>query len=49
MRSQLSNEIFRDELLSLYQEKDLPTAKCGTRTTEAMGRLIREMETGLWL
>ena len=30
MRSRLSNEIFRDMLLSLYQKKICPTAKCGT-------------------
>ena len=47
MRSQLSNEIFRDELLSLYQEKDLSYSQVRDAATEAMGRLIREMETGL--
>ena len=29
MRSRLSNEIFRDELLSLYQQKDLSYSRCG--------------------
>ena len=47
MRSQLSNEIFRDELLSLYQQKDLSYSQVRDAATEAMGRLIREMETGL--
>ena len=47
MRSQLSNEIFRDELLSLYQKKDLSYQQVRDRATEAMGRLIWEMETGL--
>ena len=47
MRSQLSNEIFRDELLSLYQEKDLSYSQVRDAAAEAMGRLIREMETGL--
>lgn len=47
MRSQLSNEIFRDELLSLYQKKDLSYSQVRDAATEAMGRLIREMETGL--
>ena len=47
MRSQLSNEIFRDELLSLYQQKDLSYGQVRDAATEAMGRLIREMETGL--
>ena len=47
MRSQLSNEIFRDELLSLYQKKDLSYSQVRDTATEAMRRLIREMETGL--
>ena len=47
MRSQLSNEIFRDELLSLYQQKDLSYSQVRDAATEAMRRLIREMETGL--
>ena len=47
MRSQLSNEIFRDELLSIYQKKDLSYSQVRDATMEAMGRLIREMETGL--
>ena len=47
MRSQLSNEIFQDELLSLYQQKDLSYQQVRDAAMEAMGRLIREMETGL--
>ena len=47
MRSKLSNEIFRDELLSLYQQKDLSYSQVRDAAMEAMGRLIREMETGL--
>ena len=47
MRSQLSNEIFRDELLSLYQKKDLSYQQVRDAAREAMGRLIQEMETGL--
>lgn len=47
MRSQLSNEIFRDELLSLYQQKDLSYSQVRDAAVETMGRLIREMETGL--
>ena len=47
MRSRLSNEIFRDELLSLYQQKDQSYQQVRDRAAEAMGRLIREMETGL--
>ena len=47
MRSQLSNEIFRDGLLSLYQQKDLSYQQVRNQAAETMGRLIREMETGL--
>ena len=47
MRSHLSNEIFQDELLSLYQQKDLSHQQVRDAATEAMGRLIREMESGL--
>ena len=47
MRSQLSNDIFRDELLSLYQQKDLSYQQVRDAAMDAMGRLIREMETGL--
>ena len=48
MRSQLSNDIFQDELLSLYQEKDLSYQQVRDAAMEAMGRLIREMKSGLW-
>ena len=47
MRSQLSNEIFRDELLSLYQQKNLSYSQVRDAAMDAMGRLIRETETGL--
>ncbi|SCI15404.1 Polar organelle development protein [uncultured Flavonifractor sp.] len=47
MRSQLSYEIYRDELLSLYQEKDLSYQQVRDAAMEAMGRLIREMKSGL--
>ena len=47
MRSQLSNDIFQDELLSLYQEKDLSYQQVRDAAMEAMGRLIREMKSGL--
>lgn len=30
MRSKLSNEIFHDEMLSLYQQKIYPISRCGT-------------------
>lgn len=47
MRSQLSNDIFQDELLSLYQEKDLSYQEVRDAAMEAIGRLIREMKSGL--
>ena len=47
MRSQLSNDIFQDELLSLYQEKDLSYQQVRDAAMEAMGRVIREMKSGL--
>ncbi len=47
MRSKLSNEIFRDELMQLYQEKDLSYEEVVTATRESMRELIREMETSL--
>ena len=47
MRSQLSNDIFQDELLSIYQEKDLSCQEVRDAAMEAMGRLIREMKSGL--
>ena len=47
MRSQLSNDICQDELLSLYQEKDLSYQEVRDAAMEAMGRLIREMKSGL--
>ena len=47
MRSQLSNDIFRDELLSLYQEKDQSYQEVRDAAMNAMGRLIREMKSGL--
>ena len=47
MRSQLSNEIFQDELLSLYQQKDQTYKEVRDTAMEAMGQLIREMESGL--
>lgn len=47
MRSQLSNDIFQDELMSLYQEKDLSYQEVRDAAIEAMGRLIREMKSNL--
>ena len=47
MRSKLTNEIFQDDLLHLYQQKDLSYKEVVTAAREAMGELIREMETSL--
>ena len=47
MRSQLSNVIFQDELLSLYQQKDISYQEVRDTATEAMGQLIREMKSNL--
>ena len=47
MRSQLSNDIFRDELLSLYQKKDISYQEVRDAAARSMGQLIREMETNL--
>ena len=47
MRSQLSDDIFQDELLSLYQQKDISYQEVRDTATEAMGQLIREMKSGL--
>jgi len=47
MRSKLTNEIFQDDLLHLYQQKDLSYKDVVTAAREAMGELIREMESSL--
>lgn len=47
MRSKLTNEIFQDDLLHLYQRKDLSYKEVVTASREAMGELIREMESSL--
>ena len=47
MRSELSGDIFQDELLSLYREKDLSYQQMRDTAMEAMSRLIGEMKTGL--
>ena len=47
MRSQLSNDVFQDELMSLYQQKDISYQEVRDTATEAMGQLIREMKSGL--
>ncbi len=47
MRSKLINEIFQDDLLHLYQRKDLSYKEVVTAAREAMVELIREIENSL--
>lgn len=47
MRSKLTNDIFRDEMLSLYQKKDLSYREVAEAARKAMGGLIRQMESSL--
>lgn len=47
MRSKLTNDIFRDELLHLYKQKDLSYQEVRNVAQEAMSQLIREMESGI--
>lgn len=47
MRSKLTNEIFRDEMLSLYRQKDLSYKEVTQAAQDAMRELVREMESSL--
>ena len=47
MRSKLTNNIFQDELLHLYKQKDLSYQEVRDTAQEAMRDLIREMESGI--
>ena len=47
MRSKLTNEIFQDELLHLYQRKDLSYQEVTQAAQDAMRNLAREMATSL--
>ncbi len=47
MRSKLTNDIFQDELLHLYKQKDLSYQEVRDTAQEAMSQLIREMESGI--
>lgn len=47
MRSKLSNDIFQDELLHLYQQKDVSYQEVREAAQEAMRELIHEMESGI--
>jgi len=44
LRSRMTNEIFRDELLQLYQEKDQSYKEISQAAREAMRGLLRELE-----
>lgn len=47
MRSKLTNDIFQDELLHLYKQKDLSYQEVRDTAQEAMRKLIREMKSGI--
>lgn len=47
MRSKLTNNIFQDELLYLYKQKDLSYQEVRDVAQEAMRDLIREMRSGI--
>lgn len=48
MRSKLTNDIFQDELLHLYKQKDLSYQGVRDMAQEAMRDLIREMRSGIF-
>lgn len=47
MRSKLTNDIFQDELLHLYKQKDLSYQEVRDTAQEAMRDLIRQMKSGI--
>jgi len=47
MRSKLNNDIFQDEMLSLYQQKDIAYHEVVAASREAMGKLIRQMKSSI--
>lgn len=47
MRSKLTNDIFKDELLHLYKQKDLSYQEVREATQKTMNALIRKMESGI--
>jgi len=47
MRSKLTNDIFQDELLHLYKQKDLSYQEVRDTAQEAMRNLVREMKSGI--
>lgn len=48
MRSKLTNDIFQDELLHIYKQKELSCQEVRDAAHEAMGQLIRNMESGIY-
>ncbi len=46
MRSKLTNDIFQDELLHLYKQKDLSYQEVRDTAQGAMRNMVREMESG---
>ena len=47
MRSQMTNMIFQDELLNLYQEKDMSYKEVARSAREAMRELVSEMKESI--
>ena len=47
MRSKLTNDIFQDELLHLYKQKDLSYQEVRDTAQEAMRDLVQEMKSGV--
>lgn len=47
MRSQMTNTIFQDELLNLYQEKDMSYKEVAQAAREAMRELVSEMKESI--
>ena len=47
LRSKLTNDIFQDELYSLYQEKDISYKELVSTARKSMRELIKKMRTGL--
>ena len=47
LRSKLTNEIFQDELYSLYEEKDISYKELVATAHQSMRELIKKMRTGL--
>ena len=48
IRSRLTNDIFQDELYSLYQEKDISYKELVATTRQTMRELIKKMQTELF-